>query len=316
VIRRLGSLLEPFEAIDLGELDAMAALQDRVDRKYLLDLPLLESFLDRLVSSHRLLVLEHGRWSRYSSVYFDTADLLCHRAHIQGRRRRWKIRTRRYLDSGLGRLELKTKSFRRRTAKSAMEIGPDQHGALDARGTVFVENALRQAYGMGLPSRPLRPSLEVFYRRITLADRAGTERLTIDFDLRLRDPAGNTLAGSAPGTVLVETKSGAQPGLADAALRTLGVTSDRYSKYCSGMMLAHPEHPFPELRPVIKRLLRVRPGSMSSGVGSGESLDPQDALEVGDRQIQHAEPVLGPTRANTVGVDLQKADRCGRLIPE
>jgi hypothetical protein len=316
VIRRFGPLLGSFEAIDLGELDAMAALQDRVDRKYLLALPLLAPFLDTLMPSHRLLVLEHGRWSRYSSIYFDTGDLLCHRAHIQGRRRRWKARTRRYLDSGLGRLEVKTKGFRQRTAKSAMEIGPDQHGVLDAKGTAFVERALRQAYGMGLPSRPLQPSLEVFYRRITLADRAGTERLTIDFDLRLRDPAGNVLAGSAPDAVLVETKAASQPGRADTALRALGVTSDRYSKYCSGMMLAHPEHPFPELRPVIKRWLRVRPRPMISGVGSREALDPQDALEVGDRQIQHAGPVLGPAGANTVGVDLEKADRCGRLIPE
>ena len=194
--------------VALADVLSEAALQDRVDRKYLVRLPQALDLLDLLGGGFRVLQIEQRRLAAYSTVYFDTPDLTCHRAHLQGRRRRWKARTRRYLDGDLCRLELKTKGVRGRTVKSALDVGADHHGRLDDRGRAFLTDALSTAYGQALPAG-LGPVLDVRYRRATLV--GDGQRLTLDVDLLVLGPDGQPVAGLQPDAVLVETKAGAAP---------------------------------------------------------------------------------------------------------
>ena len=53
----------------------------------------------------------------YDTVYFDTGDLLTARAHVQRRRRRFKCRSRLYVDTEACAFELKTKGARGGTVK-------------------------------------------------------------------------------------------------------------------------------------------------------------------------------------------------------
>ena len=88
-----------FEAVELPELLARAALQDRVDRKYLLPDGALDPILAVLQPDARMLQIDRRRSFDYESVYFDTPDLACYTLAARRRRRRFKIRTRTYLDS-------------------------------------------------------------------------------------------------------------------------------------------------------------------------------------------------------------------------
>ena len=237
--------------VSLEEVLSTAALQDRVDRKYLLDQRTAEGLLDALGADHRVLSIAGRRSQAYSTVYLDGVALPCHRAHVQGRRRRWKARTRRYLDGDLTRLELKTKGLRGRTVKAATDVSPDAHGRVDEQTTAFLDAELRTAYGTGLPFA-LVPVLEVVYRRTTLISDDGATRLTLDTDLEVRRTDGSPVGRLRPSSVLVETKSGSRPGAADQALRRLGVREASCSKYCLGTALAEPTLPAAPFRALLR----------------------------------------------------------------
>ena len=236
----------------LDEVLASAALQERIDRKYLVHAATARSLVEALTADHRVLAFGELRSQGYSTVYLDSPGLACHRAHLQGRRRRWKARTRRYLDADLVRLELKTKGRRGRTVKTALDISQADHGRVDEGMLRFVDEGLQDAYGHGL-RHALVPALEIRYRRITLVADAGGERLTLDTDLEVRAVDGTLVGRMAEGAVLVESKAGLRPGRGDRALRALGVREASCSKYCLGTAMAEPSLPAAPWRPLLQR---------------------------------------------------------------
>lgn len=245
-------VVQDFDPVSLAEVLNQAALQDRVDRKYLVDQAVAESLLGALRDDHRVLCLDDRRSQSYSTVYLDGVDLPCHRAHLQGRRRRWKARTRRYLDGDLTRLELKTKGLRGRTVKVSTDVPVDAHGRVDDLAVAFLDAQLHLAYGTGL-GHALVPVLEVAYRRTTMISQDGATRLTLDTDLEVRRTDGTVVGGLRPGAVLVETKGSSRPGHADHALRALGVRESSCSKYCVGTALAEPALPSAPFRQLLRR---------------------------------------------------------------
>ena len=101
----------------LAELDAAAGLLVRIDRKYLVPLATAQGLVDALAGAARVLQIEGRRSFSYASTYFDTPDLDSYLLAARKRRRRFKIRTRSYLDSGSCFLEVKTRGPRRATVK-------------------------------------------------------------------------------------------------------------------------------------------------------------------------------------------------------
>jgi hypothetical protein len=256
------SLAAPLRPVDLAEVLATAALQDRVDRKYLVRAGTAQALLEALAADHRVLSVQGRTAQAYSTVYLDSADLACHRAHLQGRRRRWKARTRRYLGSDLTRLELKTKGLRGRTVKRAVDVPVAAHGLADAAAHAFVDEGLRAAYGTGL-RLVLEPVLEVRYVRTTVVADAGGERLTLDTDLEVRTPSGVLVGAMAADAVLLESKAGARPGRSDRVLRALGVREASCSKYCVGTALSRPDLPAAPWRPLLQSWFAVaRPADL------------------------------------------------------
>ena len=247
-----GRLDDGLRTATLAEVLETAALQQRVDRKYLTQEATARALTRALEQDHRVLAFGDERTQAYSTVYFDSPDLACHRAHLQGRRRRWKARTRRYLDGDLARLEVKTRDGRGRTVKHAVDIDPGAHGRVDDAVLAFVDDRLRAAYGSGL-RHALLPMLAVLYRRTTLIADAGGERLTLDTDLEVRTVDGAPVGRMRPDAVLVETKAGLRPGRADRALRALGAREVACSKYCIGTAMAVPSLPAAPWRPLLGR---------------------------------------------------------------
>lgn len=98
--------------LSLAEVNALASLTLRSCRKYVVPARLLPVLVGHLAHDFGVLCEEGRTAFRYSSTYFDTPDLVTFRQHRQQRRRRFKIRTRSYLDSGLTMLEVKLKGAR------------------------------------------------------------------------------------------------------------------------------------------------------------------------------------------------------------
>lgn len=266
--------LDRLRPVSLQEVLAEADLQDRVDRKYLLDANSFSEVVDRLMGTHQALEFAHGRTCLYNSVYFDSADLRCHRDHVQKRRRRWKARTRHYVDSDLTRLELKVKGLGGRTRKLRQDIEPLRHGVIDDAATSFIDDGLRSAYGHGL-SLELLPVLEIVYRRATLVDLEAGERLTIDHAVSFASDGRSAHARLRPSALLIESKSGQRPGRADEVLRSIGVRPVSCSKYCLGTATGPFEASAPDLLPVLRRWFEPTVGA-PSWVRSGASTAPQN----------------------------------------
>jgi VTC domain len=241
-------VVERFPALGLEQLDAGAALRDRVDVKYVVPLAAFATLADRLLATHAALEIDGRRAFAYRSTYFDTPELGAFRAHMQQRRRRYKCRSREYLDTGAYAFEVKLKGLRGRTVKHRMDH--DGHELSDA-AIAFLRDCLDRAYGRP-PDYGLRPALDVAYTRVTLAAPELGERVTCDFDLTFTGPGG--AAGRLdPGMAIVESKSALGNARADRALRALGHRPEPgCSKYCLGVALTRTVTGNP-LRPLLRR---------------------------------------------------------------
>ena len=153
--------LDSLPRITLPEVLAAAPATTRIDRKYLVPTGCGEEFLGQIPASLRLLSIDGRLMTSYRSTYFDTADLLTCRAHIQGRRRRWKARSRLYVEDRLCRLELKLRDGSGLTRKFFHPTEADAYGHMNGGAAAFFATQLR-AHGLLLASS-LEPAVEVSY---------------------------------------------------------------------------------------------------------------------------------------------------------
>ncbi|MEG8104516.1 MULTISPECIES: polyphosphate polymerase domain-containing protein [Actinomyces] len=261
----------------LTELNSAAGLLTRVDRKYLVPLERAQDLVNGLTPDARVLDIDGRRRFSYASTYFDTPGLEAFMLAARKRRRRFKVRTRTYLDTGLCFLEVKTRGARGTTVKRRMGYHPDDASRLTGPGRAFVAACLAST-GVTGPAAAreiaaaLRPVLATTYERTTLHLPDAEARATIDTTLtwqRLTPGARTraaTVTASAPQALrparltaaindgepvavavadvaVVETKNPATPSPADRALWDAGHRPTRISKYATGMALLHPELP-------------------------------------------------------------------------
>ncbi|WP_327579150.1 MULTISPECIES: VTC domain-containing protein [unclassified Streptomyces] len=250
--------LDELRGVPLAEVDAAAALQHRVDRKYLIPAASAARLVGQLAGTHHVLDIRGRRTTEYRSTYFDTAHLAAWRAHNQGRRRRWKVRTRLYAEDRICRMEAKTKDGRGATVKHAHSIEADDYGRLEGgtEAAAFVDKVLLAA-GVDVTAADLAAAGEVCYRRAALADLEAGTRLTLDGQLAChRD--GRT-AALDDGYVLVETKGTARLAPADRRLLGLGARPVSISKYVIGLSLLVPHLPDNNMRRLARTRFRTSP---------------------------------------------------------
>jgi hypothetical protein len=240
VTRRAGSpyihALDRLPTVGLDEVVRDASLQRRVDRKYLMSAPMVPTVLGAVDGPFQVVRIDGRRVFGYRSVYFDTPELDAFYRAGQGRRRRFKVRTRQYTDSGATWLEVKTRGPRGTTVKTRTPYHVHDTKRLTDEGRRFVDTTLAYHDVHGVDVTDLLPSLETTYRRSTLLVPApgGASRATIDSDIVWRLP-GDDHSVTPPGLVIVETKGGAHPSALDRALWSLGIRPATISKYGTGL---------------------------------------------------------------------------------
>lgn len=241
----VAALVEDLPPVTPVEVTAQAGLMVRTDRKYLVPQHELDALLE-LWAAHdpglRALEVAGLRRHRYESTYFDTPDLDAYHRAARGRRRRFKVRTRRYVDSRTAFTELKTRGARATTVKT--RVPRPVAAPLDRLGDddlAFAEAGLRAARLHDVDVASLRPVLRTGYRRSTLWLPASRARVTIDLDLHWTSPRTVSTA-SVPALAVVETKSVGGRG-PDRVLWDLGHRPARISKYGTGLSLLDPDLP-------------------------------------------------------------------------
>ena len=229
------------DPISLDELNALAELQTRVDRKYFVPAVVFRRLIAELGDGIQVLDMGGRRTFGYESVYFDTPELSTYRAHVQRRRNRFKARTRTYTDTGLCMFEVKVKGARGETVKQRVPHPQQFRAELTDGALAHLATTLREAYHQDAPAG-MRPTLVTTYRRTTFVTRTGDARLTCDTSLTCLDVEHEV---HDTGThVLVESKSAGHGGsVADRFLRELGVRPASVSKYAVAVAALHPELP-------------------------------------------------------------------------
>lgn len=217
-------------SVTLDDLVEHAALMHRTDRKYITEIPTVRALIAELADTHQVLEIAGRRWTSYRTLYFDTPELAACRAHVQKRRRRWKARSRLYVEDELCRIEVKTKDNRGGTQKVMGPSHPDRYGHLDGDELDFVAAQLGAEHPEVDPGS-LTPAAEISYTRATLTDLKLGTRVTIDWNLHCRLEAGDVWLD--PDYALIETKGPSTLSAADRALNHLGSRPRSFSKYAA-----------------------------------------------------------------------------------
>lgn len=229
-----------FPPISLEEMDSIR-LMNRVDTKYLTDAGTLREVLsDALAAGYRIFENGGRRLLTYDSIYFDTPSLWMFSEHRRGKAVRFKVRKRLYTDSGECFLEVKRKNNHSRTKKKRTPLPPEDFDSGRIEGEA--KEWITPLYPF--PTGSLSPSIETRFTRITLVDKALTERVTIDFEVGFRNLRNSREAGLGE-AVIIELKqdSRLRSTLQDILLRRR-VKPLRVSKYCIGVVSTDPAvHP-------------------------------------------------------------------------
>jgi hypothetical protein len=231
--------------IGLDEVIAIADLQTRRDRKYLLPTESAHAVLEGIDA--RALDIGGRRRFRYESIYFDTRTWDSYLGAARRRPRRFKVRTRTYLDSHECVLEVKVRDHRGNTVKHRHPYETCSRDRLTADGTVFVGSIDAVAPHAHL----LHPVITISYERTTLVLDDGSDRIPVDDAATWS--ADDRGAVTLRGLTLIETKTPGPPSALDRALWRAGHRPVTISKYCTGMALLHGDLPANKWHRVLHR---------------------------------------------------------------
>jgi len=235
-----------FEPISLSEMESVK-LMNRIDTKYAVPMAVLPAILEDAKADYFIQEIDGKRIATYDTMYYDTDTLDMYIRHHDRQLVRQKIRVRQYVDSDLTFLEIKRKNNKGRTSKKRIVVpGFDIHADTpsvlkhkrkeDEAVTVssFIDTKSRYEWSQ------ITPHLWTKFHRITLVNKAKTERLTIDLDLVW----DNVISGEKKtfsDLVIVELKrDGNVPSKMTHIMLAHRIHPLKISKYCIGTALTTP----------------------------------------------------------------------------
>lgn len=235
-----------FEPISLAQMESVK-LMNRIDTKYAVPMAVLPAILKAAQADYYAQEIDGKRIATYDTMYYDTNSLDMYVRHHDRQLVRQKIRVRQYVDSHLTFLEIKRKNNKGRTKKKRIlvpgfDITADTPSVLkhkkreDEAVTVesFIDAKSRYQW------RDITPHLWTKFHRITLVNKAKTERLTIDMDLVWENVVSHEVM-TYPELVIIELKrDGNVPSRMADIMLAHRIHPFKISKYCIGTALTTP----------------------------------------------------------------------------
>jgi hypothetical protein len=219
-------LIAPFGPISLDRMDEVKLL-NRMDSKFIFRSEKLPGILAGLYAFYDILEVSQVRLQRYETLYFDTPEHLLYLNHHNKHLNRFKVRSRKYLDSGLCYFEIKFKNNKGRTLKVRnRQKGPQEE--------ITGKQAQLLTATTKLTPEMLRPSLRVIFSRITLVNHGMSERVTIDTGLTFSNGSDER---AYPGVVIAEVKQDRSgSSIISDILHKEHLPGSNISKYCLGII--------------------------------------------------------------------------------
>ena len=244
----LNELAAQFAPITLAEMSSVK-LMNRTDTKFVTTLPRLCQLLRMAQGDYFIQEIDGERNMLYDTTYFDTQRFDMYQQHQHGQAGRQKIRFRTYVSSNLQFMEVKTKNNRGRTKKKRIEV--TDMDLADTTKRDFLRQTLR--FDVDL----LQAHTHNLFHRITLVNRAKTERLTIDTELQFHNLLTKQDRDMGP-LVIIELK---RDGLVFSPvldmLRQLRIHPHGFSKYCMGAAMTNDGLPVHNFKPKLSDVARI-----------------------------------------------------------
>ncbi len=261
--RDIAEVLASYATISLSEMSAVR-LMNRTDRKFVTSYAMALSLLRAAADDYYVQEIDHRRIADYYTVYFDTPQYDMFRCHACGKMNRQKLRIRSYVDSHLSFLEVKTKDNHCRTRKRRMQMidFDPLHPRRDILfcGTDATLSAAEHFLGEHLhyAADSLTERIENRFERITLVNKAKTERLTIDLHVHFHNLITDQRL-ALDNVVIIELKrDGRQPSPILALLRQMRIKPLGFSKYCVGTAITCPSLPQNRLKQRLRTIQRIQ----------------------------------------------------------
>jgi len=241
-------LLASFAPITLAEMSSVK-LMNRTDTKFVTTLPKLMQLLKMAQDDYYAQEIDGERNMLYDTTYFDTNDYAMYRQHQNGHTNRQKIRFRTYVSSHLQFMEVKTKNNHGRTKKKRIEV--TDMDLTDAGKREFLASHLH------FDVDTLIPHMHNYFRRITLVNKAKTERLTIDTALQFHNVQTDVDRDMGPLVIIELKRDGLVFSPVLEMLRQLHIHPHGFSKYCMGAAMTNDELPVHRFKVKLRDVERI-----------------------------------------------------------
>lgn len=244
----MDDLLASFAPITLAEMSSVK-LMNRTDTKFVTTLPMLRKLLAMAQSDYYVQDIDGERNMLYDTTYYDTDTFAMYRQHQCSHTNRQKIRFRTYVSSHLQFMEVKTKNNHGRTKKKRIEV--KDMDLTDEGKREFLASHLR------FNVDTLIPHMHNYFRRVTLVNKAKTERLTIDTALQFHNVQTNTDRDMGQLVIIELKRDGLVFSPVLEMLRQLHIHPHGFSKYCMGAALTNQSLPVNRFRQKLRDVEKI-----------------------------------------------------------
>jgi hypothetical protein len=244
-MKLIENILGSFEKVSLSDLDKVK-LMNRTDLKFCMHIQQLPGVLQALQAHYSVLEINGDTIFNYDNTYFDTIDNRMFLSHHNGKKNRFKIRVRNYVESNLNFLEIKFKTNKGRTIKDRVikkEFVPE----FTSNEENFLENACP------FKGNQLEPKINSFFKRFTLVNKGFTERVTVDIFPGFKNPEKEITLKNLVIIEIKQSKSG-DPAFITKLLQDMKISRHGFSKYCVGRSLLEDNIKQNNFKPLILKL--------------------------------------------------------------
>jgi hypothetical protein len=225
-------VINNFKPVSLNEIGEFNFL-NRFDTKYIFHRSKLVDILNDLSDGYRILQIENDRVSPYLSTYYDTDKFELYLKHHNQHLNRYKLRWRKYLNTGLCFFEVKFKNNKNKTIKYRIKQKQIESGIPEK-----VKNSLVLPHPVNFES--LNRKINITFTRITFVCNNWSERFTIDYDLKFADHERELGMSEL---VIAEIKQAKvnRMTLVGRIMRKHRIRSIGFSKYCLAITQLFPK---------------------------------------------------------------------------
>ncbi len=235
--------ISEFQAITLEEIEALkdsVSLQDRHDTKFVLSRDKLPQLLSHLIPNYKILEINRERFFGYQTLYFDTDKFHCYYQHHNQNLSRYKLRYRKYVNTGQCYFEIKLKSNKRKTYKKRIKQAEIKDHLCESTKQFIQKTFNKKAFiNSFINTEEMLSRLWTSYSRLTLVNPSENERLTLDLNLAFQ---GTETARQALNHIVIAELKQKQQSLNSPFMETarqMRIFPTSFSKYCIGTALIY-----------------------------------------------------------------------------